>query len=66
MSQKYISADLAAKLLHVKPSTLQVWRCTGKYNLPYIKSGGRVLYKESDLISWLESRTFTHSGQEEK
>lgn len=29
----------AAEVLDVKPSTLAVWRSTGRYRLPYLKVG---------------------------
>ena len=36
--------------------TLAVWRCTKRYDLPYIKVGRKVLYHVEDLRAWLESR----------
>lgn len=47
----------AAEFLDVSPGTLSVWRCTGRYALPFIKVGRRVKYRRTDLIAWLESRT---------
>ena len=47
----------AAELLEVTPGTLAVWRCTGRYNLPFIKIGRKVRYRRSDLDAWLEGRT---------
>ena len=47
----------AAKTLGVTPGTLQVWRSTGRYGIPFIKVGRLVKYRPSDLESWLESRT---------
>ena len=47
----------AANHLGLKnPNTLAVWRSTGRYNLPYIRVGGNVRYRLSDLNAWLESR----------
>ena len=48
----------AAAYLHVSPSTLAVWTCTNRYNLPYVKVGRLVQYRLSDLDHFLESRTF--------
>ena len=38
------------------PQTLAHWRSQGRGPC-YIKAGGRVLYRGSDLNAWLESRT---------
>lgn len=47
----------AALILSVRPSTLSVWRSTGRYRLPFLKVGRKVRYRRSDLAAWLESRT---------
>jgi excisionase family DNA binding protein len=52
----------AATLLHVTPGTLSVWRCTGRYSLPFVKVGRNVRYRLSDLNAWLESRTQTNGA----
>lgn len=52
----------AAAILAVTPGTLAVWRCTGRYNLPFIKIGRKVRYRRSDLDSWLSARTRINSA----
>ncbi len=47
----------AAAYLGVTESTLSVWRCVGRYNIPYIKSGRLVKYRKSALDAFLERRT---------
>ena len=47
----------AAEYLGVQPHTLEIWRCTGRYRIPYIKVGRRVKYRRADLDAWLDSRT---------
>lgn len=47
----------AAALLGIAPGTLNVWRSTGRYALPFVKIGHNVRYRKSDLIAWLDSRT---------
>jgi excisionase family DNA binding protein len=47
----------AAAYIGVSPGTLTVWRCTGRYNLPYIKVGRLVRYRQSDIDAWLAKRT---------
>lgn len=54
--ERYLTRKEAAEILKVKPATLAVWASTKRYSLPYTKSGGRPLYRESDLIAFLESR----------
>jgi len=55
-TRKYLDTVEAAQFLGVAPQTLTVWRCTKRYNLPYVKVGGSVRYEESDLIAFMESR----------
>ncbi|MGZ8907957.1 MAG: helix-turn-helix domain-containing protein [Methylobacter sp.] len=47
----------AAEYLGVTISTLEVWRCTKRYNIPFIKVGRLVKYRKSALDAFLESRT---------
>lgn len=47
----------AAEYLDVGVNTLSVWRCTGRYNLPFIKVGRLVRYRKSDLDAFLTRRT---------
>lgn len=47
----------ASNYLGVAHDTLSVWRCVGRYNIPYIKVGRLVKYRKSDLDAWLEKRT---------
>ncbi|WP_367025423.1 helix-turn-helix domain-containing protein [Methylococcus sp. ANG] len=53
----------AAEAVGVKPTTLSVWRTTGRNNLPYIKCGRLVRYKAGDLKEWLARHSRTHSGE---
>jgi len=46
----------AAAFLGISKETLAVWRCTKRYNLPYIKVGRLIKYRESDLTTFVESR----------
>ena len=52
----------AAIILGVKPTTLANWRCTGRYNLPFIKSGRLVRYRVVDLAAWIASRRLGGEG----
>ncbi|MEW8441481.1 MAG: helix-turn-helix domain-containing protein [Candidatus Thiodiazotropha taylori] len=56
-----ITPKLAADALGISIGTLQVWRSTGRYNLPYVKVGGRVMYRSEDLQAFIERRTMDHT-----
>jgi len=45
-----------AEYLGVSCETLNVWRCTKRYNLPYIKAGRLVRYREEDVETFVASR----------
>jgi DNA-binding transcriptional MerR regulator len=47
----------AASILGVTSATLAVWRSTGRYSLPYVKSGGKVMYRPADLEAFIKLRT---------
>lgn len=46
----------------VATSTLAVWRCTGRYDLPFLKIGRNVRYRLGDVLDWMESRKRLHTG----
>jgi hypothetical protein len=52
-----VNEKQASEIVGVTPGTLQVWRCTRRYPLPYIKVGRAVRYRVSDLQAFLASRT---------
>ncbi len=46
----------AAALLDVSPQTLEVWRCSKRYPLPYTKIGRNVRYLRSAVLAFIASR----------
>ena len=54
---KLLTEAEAADYLSVEPQTLCSWRCTRRYNLPFIKVGRLVRYREEDIEAFLEERT---------
>ena len=66
MDAPLLNDSETARQLGIKPSTLQNWRSTGRYNLPYLKVGGRVRYRQSDVDEWLTRRTRNHTGENSK
>jgi len=57
-----LDTDEAARLIGVQPQTLNLWRCTGRYALPFVRVGSRIRYRRKDLESWLASRTATSTA----
>lgn len=52
-----LDTEQAADYLGVTPRTLEVWRCVKRHDIPYIKVGRLVKYRQADLDAWLASRT---------
>ena len=48
-------AEVAA-YLGVSIETLNVWRCTKRYNLAYVKTGRLVRYRAEDVEAFVMSR----------
>lgn len=57
-----INETQAAAFLDTSIGTLQVWRSTGRYAIPFIKVGRNVRYSRKVLEAWLESRTRTNGA----
>lgn len=51
----------AAEYLGVTEGTLAVWASTGRYKLPFIKMGRKVLYAMEHLEAFVESRIVTQT-----
>jgi excisionase family DNA binding protein len=52
-----LTSEQAAAYIGVSPGTLEVWRCTKRYHIPFIKVGRLVRYRKSELDSFLDKRT---------
>ena len=44
----------AAEFLNIKAETLQSWRSTRRYDLPFVKIGRLAKYRLSDLQAFIE------------
>jgi excisionase family DNA binding protein len=55
--RELLNVEQAAFFIGVTSHTLDVWRCTKRHSIPYLKVGRLVKYRKSDLESWLTSRT---------
>lgn len=59
---RLLEPEEAALTLGVTEGTLQQWRTTNRYNLPFVKVGGKVMYRREDIQSFIERRTMTHTA----
>lgn len=51
-----MTPEQVAGYLGVSIETLNVWRCTKRYNLPYVKAGRLVRYRLQDIEAFVSSR----------
>lgn len=56
-SDPLLTPGEAAAYLDVAERTLSVWRCTGRYAIPFLKVGRKVRYRKSALDAFLDRRT---------
>jgi excisionase family DNA binding protein len=49
--------DQSANYIGVTPRTMEVWRCTKRHKIPYIKVGRLVKYRKSSLDTFLNQQT---------
>ena len=54
-----MTAVEAAKYLNIPVKTLQTWRCTKRVKVPYLKIGGNVRYRKSDLDAYINGLVIT-------
>lgn len=55
-NDKLLTPGQVAEVLGVTIETLNVWRATKRYNLPYVKAGRLVRYRSSDVQAFIKSR----------
>jgi excisionase family DNA binding protein len=52
-----IAPHEAAQILGIEVTTLEKWRCTKRYGLPFVKVGRLVRYRVGDIEAFIASRT---------
>ncbi|QKM60059.1 helix-turn-helix domain-containing protein [Polynucleobacter arcticus] len=57
-----IDTKQAAKILDVSPHTLDVWRATNRYPLPFIRIGRKIRYRMSDLCEFIDRNVCNAGG----
>jgi hypothetical protein len=61
-----VTAAETSNQITAPEATLQYWRTTGAQNLPFIKIGRRVMYRQTDIDQWLDQHTYRHTGEYNK
>jgi excisionase family DNA binding protein len=57
IASELLDTGPAAEYLGIRGHTLEVWRTSGRYGLPFVKVGRRVKYRRADLDRFLAART---------
>ena len=57
--ETYLSGEDVCQLLHISKRTLQQYR--DDKILPYIQIGGKIIYKESDILTILEQNYISNN-----
>ncbi len=57
-----LTTEQAAELMLVAPGTLVVWRCTGRYALPYVRVGRLIRYRAEDVAAFIENQRVNPGG----
>ena len=66
MTERLMSPEEVADVLCVSTSTLAKWRGTGDPELPFLRIGGRIRYRSSDVDEFLESVESAEQDDEEE
>lgn len=57
-----LTEDEAAALLKVQPATLATWRVRGRPNLPFVRVGRCVRYRQQDISAFIEGHLYQSAG----
>jgi len=61
-TDQILPSPKVANLLGIKPGTLRAWRVLGK-GPRFIRIGGSVFYRVSEVESWLKSHEFSSTSE---
>jgi hypothetical protein len=64
-ANKRLNEKEAAEFLDVSPGTLSVWRCLGRYDIPFYRIGRNIRYDLDDLRAFVESRKVGRGAHQE-
>jgi predicted DNA-binding transcriptional regulator AlpA len=64
MFEELLNTEQASKVLGMKSKSLANSRYTGTgVQIPFIKLGKIIRYRQSDLEAYIENNTFNHTGE---
>ncbi|MEE9234963.1 MAG: helix-turn-helix domain-containing protein [Candidatus Acidoferrales bacterium] len=63
---RLLTPDDAAAAIGVCTATLSIWRCTKRYDLPYVRCGRLIRYKEKDVADFIERRRVTPNPRRDR
>ncbi len=63
---KLLSQADVAKILGSTVQSLNTLRHQGRLDIPYIKFGNRIRYREEDIEQWIESNIVNHKTTGDK
>ena len=55
MNQHLLTPKVVAEMIGVTEGTLNTWRCTKRYPLPYLKFGRSIRYRRQDVLDFIAS-----------
>lgn len=55
-ANRLLTPAQVAEMLGVSEATLSGWRCRGRYSLPYVKIGSRVMYRPQAVENFVLER----------
>lgn len=58
-----LSPEQAAEYLGIRKQTLAAWRCSGRHDLPFLRVGKAIRYRQGDIDAWLAARTATSTSR---
>jgi excisionase family DNA binding protein len=61
VSERLLTAREVAELLGFAPATVLDWAEAGR--IPYFKVGGRLRFRESEVLAWLETKRAGIGGE---
>lgn len=64
MNQELLTTTEASAYLKTPAKTLVAWRCTKRVKVPFVKIGGNIRYRKSDLDAFVEANLHDAQGAE--
>jgi len=61
-TQALLTPEQVSMRLGITPETLQAWRTCNRYDLPYVKVGRLIRYRNVDIERFIARRTKSHTG----